>query len=136
MKKLTAQWVRKAEADLLLAGKARQIKPPLHDLFCFHCQQAAEKYLKACLQERAIDPPRTHNLLRLLDLLLPSDPALRALRRGMKSLSRYAVDFRYPGASATARQARSAVAWAERVRFEIRFRLGLSARQPRRRKSP
>ena len=28
-----------------------QNKPPLNDLNCFHCQQSAENYLKALLQE-------------------------------------------------------------------------------------
>ena len=28
-----------------------QNKPPLNDLICFHCQQSAENYLKALLQE-------------------------------------------------------------------------------------
>ena len=32
-----------------------QSKPPLNDLICFHCQQSAEKYLKALLQERGLD---------------------------------------------------------------------------------
>ncbi len=45
MKRTTASWVRKAEEDI---GGARDLaarKPPGRNLVCFHCQQAAEKYL-------------------------------------------------------------------------------------------
>jgi HEPN domain-containing protein len=117
--------VRKAEADLLGARSLSREKPPLHDLTCFHCQQSAEKYLKALLQELGIVPPRTHHLEDLLHLLLPSDPKLRILRRQLVSLSRFAVDFRYPGFNATKRHASIALRYAERIRLEIRTRLGL-----------
>lgn len=125
MKKQTIRWVRKAEADLTGVRRLLQIKPPLRDLVCFHCQQAAEKYLKALLLEYNASIPRTHNLESLLILLFPHDPTLVALRRGLVSLSRYAADYRYPGESATTRQAQAALRWAERVRGELRQRLGI-----------
>jgi HEPN domain-containing protein len=49
MKKLTMEWVRKAEADLRVVRKIYKATPLLRDETCFHCQQAAEKYLKAVL---------------------------------------------------------------------------------------
>ena len=51
MKKLTAEWVRKAEADYRLAVKLGRGSEPFHDQRCFHCQQATEKYLKALMEE-------------------------------------------------------------------------------------
>jgi HEPN domain-containing protein len=98
---------------------------PSYDLLCFACQQAAEKYLKALIQELGLLPPRTHNLEHLLDMLLPHDASLGLLRRGLKGLARYAVDFRYPGANATKRQVESALRLTGRIRREIRQRLGL-----------
>jgi HEPN domain-containing protein len=92
---------------------------------CFHCQQAAEKYLKALLQERGAVVPRTHDLDRLLLSLLPQDAKLRPLRRGLRALTRYAVEYRYPYERATGRQMESALRVAERVRAEVRARLGL-----------
>ena len=77
MKRLTAQWVRKAEDDIRGARSLEQSKPPLNDLICFHCQQSAEKYLKALLQEWGLVPPRIHDLVKLLNLLLPHDATLR-----------------------------------------------------------
>jgi HEPN domain-containing protein len=100
-------------------------KPPLHDLLCFHCQQAAEKYLKALLQEKGGFVPHVHDLEDLLNLLLPSEPALRKLTRGLVFLTQFAVDYRYPGENATSRQAKSALRWVERARSEIRNCLGL-----------
>lgn len=99
--------------------------PPLHDGVCFHCQQAAEKYLKAFLQEHSTPFRRTHDLEELLDLAVILDAALKGLRRGLRFLSNFAVDYRYPGKSATKRRSNSAARWAERIRQEIRKRLTL-----------
>jgi HEPN domain-containing protein len=127
MKRLTKEWVRKAEADLAVVARIRRADPPLRDETCFHCQQAAEKYLKALLQEAVPAVPRTHNLLELLNLLLPHDATLKGLQRGLRSLRRYAVDYRYPGFRANSRQAQAAIRHAERIRVEFRKRLGLPA---------
>ena len=51
MKRQTAKWVHKAERDWEVAHKLAGEGPPPRDIVCFHCQQAAEKYLKALLQE-------------------------------------------------------------------------------------
>lgn len=125
MKRQIAKWVRKAEEDWLGAHALARRKPPLRDLACFHCQQAAEKYLKALLQEAGAVVPKTHNLRDLLILLLPHDATLRPLMRILKSLSHYAVHYRYPGIRATTRQMRSALRHAESVRREARSRLDL-----------
>lgn len=121
----TAQWVRYAEEDLQGARDLAARKPPLRNLACFHCQQAAEKYLKALLQENGLLVPKTHELEDLLDLLLPHDATLAGLRRSLRSLSPYAVNFRYPGVRATTRRMRTALRQAERVCGEVRARLGL-----------
>jgi HEPN domain-containing protein len=92
----------------------------VHDAVCFHCQQAAEKYLKALLCEAGLTVPRTHNLVALLPLVEPSAPQLRGLRRGLDFLTRFAVDTRYPGDSASQRQAASAIRWAGKVRTSCR----------------
>lgn len=109
MKRLTAEWVRKAEADLLAATKLARDGVRLHDPVCFHRQQAAEKYMKALLQELGAIVPRTHNLVDLLGLVAPHYPQFRRFRRPLNSLTRFAVDTRYPGESATKRQAASAL---------------------------
>jgi HEPN domain-containing protein len=62
MKPLTEEWVRKADGDFLAAQQLfRSRNAPLFDAACFHCQQCAEKYLKAILQENDKPIPKIHN---------------------------------------------------------------------------
>jgi HEPN domain-containing protein len=125
MKKLTAEWVKKAEDDFRVAQRLLRGRVQFPDQICFHCQQAIEKYLKAMLQEAGVPFPKTHDILQLIDLLIPIDRTLRRLRRGSRRLTRYAVDYRYPGLHTTVRQARAAYAKGTLFRAEIRKRLGL-----------
>jgi len=69
----------------------------MHDQVCFHCQQAAEKYLKALMEEQGQPIPKTHDLEVLLTSLSPAFPGLLSLQRGLLILVDYAVDTRYPG---------------------------------------
>ena len=55
MKPSTLEWIKKAESDYQLAlALSRRRKVTFHDQGCFHCQQCAEKYLKARLEEAGI----------------------------------------------------------------------------------
>ncbi|MCI0380489.1 MAG: HEPN domain-containing protein [Gemmataceae bacterium] len=125
MKKATRQWVRKAESDYSLAAKLGRAKSePFHDERCFHCQQSAEKYLKAIMTEHGLAVPKSHNLDDLFSLL--HQLSLRLQRRGLIFLSDFAVGVRYPGKNATKRQAASAFRWAGRVRSVCRAHLGIA----------
>lgn len=128
MKKMTREWLRKAEADFLLAEQLALGKRSFHDQLCFLCQQCAEKYLKALLEEQGQPVPRTHMLRDLQNLLLPFVPSLRSYSRGLTFLTRFAVGTRYPGDDATKRQATAAFRWAMRVRTECRSILGVVTR--------
>ena len=116
MKKKTAEWVDKAEADYRFAARSVRAQDPFHDRRCFLCQQSAEKYLKALLEEQGRPIPRTHILRDLLALLSPHYPSLRTFTRGLKYLTRFAVGIRYPGQSASKAQTEAALRWAGRVR--------------------
>src|SRR5947209_1992944 len=131
MKRTTREWVHKAESDFRLAGVIAAGSEPFHDEQCFHCQQAAEKYLKALLAELSQPVPKTHVLKSLLALLLPHHASLAGLRRGCTFLTRFAVETRYPGDHANKRQATSALRWATRVRTQVRALLGIRERRPR-----
>lgn len=115
MKRLTAEWVQKAESDFLAAKTLAGEDLPLHDAVCFHCQQSSEKYLKALLKEASAAIPRTHELTALLSLV-SRYYHLRGLMRGLEFLTRFAVETRYPGKSASKRQATAALRWAAKVR--------------------
>ena len=127
MHRHTAQWVSKAEEDMAAARALAGQTPPPRNAVCFHSQQAVEKYFKALLQELGAAVPRTHDMEDLLDLLLPHDATLAPLRRRVAGLTKYVVEYRYPGTRATTRQMLSALRIAQRVRREIRARLGLPA---------
>jgi HEPN domain-containing protein len=116
MKRATREWVRKAEADWKGAQRLARGSEPLHDLVCFHCQQAVEKYLKALLEELAANIPKTHDLEKLLSLLIPHHASLRSQRRGTRFLTEFAVSPRYPGDNATKRDSQSALRWGHRLR--------------------
>jgi HEPN domain-containing protein/predicted nucleotidyltransferase len=85
-------------ATVLREFRAR--KNPNYDGLCFHAQQCAEKYLKACLSETGIPFGKTHDLNALLDQVLPIEPTWESFRRSLAYLSEYSVSFRYPGESA------------------------------------
>jgi len=86
------------------------------------------------LEELGLSEEKTHELERLLTLLLPYHPSLRSLRRGLKFLTNLAVAIRYPGDMASKRQAASALRWAGKVRDACRTLLGVQS-SSRRRKS-
>lgn len=127
MNALTAEWVEKAEEDYLAATHMLRMRVNLtYDVVCFHAQQSAEKYLKAFLQEQGAAFPKTHELSELLGLCLPYDTNFGSLRASLDSLVHYAVDYRYPGASANKDEAREAIKDLKAVRTFTRKKLGLT----------
>lgn len=90
-------WLHKAEQDLAAARALSAGESPLWDIVVYHAQQAAEKYLKALLVRRAIQPPRTHDLVLLLTLCVATAPGLVGLADDCAFLSPLAVLSRYPG---------------------------------------
>jgi HEPN domain-containing protein len=126
MNEVTHEWVTKADndfysADLLLhSGDV-----PLTDTACFHCQQCAEKYLKAYLTEHLIRFERTHVLADLLALCLPLDRGFRKIANDLDSLEGYAVAIRYPGAIVSVKLAQEAFRTAKRIRKFMRSKLGI-----------
>ena len=125
MRRLTAQWVRKAESDFGVANLIAGGSDPHHDEVCFHSQQCIEKYLKALLVEIGLSVPRTHILEDVITMLLPNFSILRSFRKGARFLTRFAVATRYPGKNATKREATSALRWAGKIRMAARTLLGL-----------
>ena len=64
---LLEEWVDKAEGDYksaVILNRTRKGTP--YDSVCYHCQQSAEKYLKAYLILQGAIPRRTHDLEVLL----------------------------------------------------------------------
>jgi len=68
----------------------------------FHCQQAAEKLLKAWLTQRAQPFPRTHNLLTLLELVEAAGGKPPPDLQEVDTLTPYGVFLRYDEPAADA----------------------------------
>ncbi len=125
MNPITLEWIEKAEGDYTTVLLLDQSPIASKDVICFHAQQCIEKYLKAWLQEANIPVPRTHNLEELLRLIVSTIPAWTSWQSDFLTLSHHAVDFRYPGKSATAENASHAVKTCKMVRKAVRSELKL-----------
>ena len=69
MKKLAEDWVFFAERDFETAEILIKNENPFTNIIAFHCQQAVEKYLKAYLVEKNIPIIKTHDLIKLNDMI-------------------------------------------------------------------
>ena len=92
---LVRQWLAKVEHDLAAVERALQ-PPPIADVAVFHCQQAAEKALKAYLTWHDQPFRKTHLLQELVRQCAALDPAFAALAAAAATLTPYASEFRYP----------------------------------------
>ena len=126
MTPLTAEWVANEGDRATALRELHADYAPNYDAVCFHTQQFIEKYLKARLQEANIGIEKTHNLSRLLDLLLPVEPTWDMLRSYLLALTLYAINFRYPGDSANKEEAREAMRLCRKIRLRVRRGMGLT----------
>jgi len=127
MKPITAEWVAKAEADFATVQRESRVrKKPNYDGICFHCQQCAEKYLKARLCEAEIPFGKIHDLVALLEQVLEVQPEWEIFREDLAYLSDFAIAFRYPGESADKKAAVEAKRLCGSFRGIARGVLGLS----------
>ena len=94
---LVRQWIVKADLDYRTAERLLQDEDPIRESIAFHCQQAAEKFMKAFLVANQVAFPKTHSIGRLLDLVTTIDPELTAALESAESLTPFGVEIRYPG---------------------------------------
>lgn len=126
MKPLTREWVEKAEQDWgSLHREIRARKNPNYDAACFFAQQCVEKYIKARLVEADIYFKKVHDLSYLLSLTKSIEPLWMSYEEEMRLLTDYAVEFRYPGASADLDIAKLARKICKSFRTTARQSLGL-----------
>ncbi|MFO7975455.1 MAG: HEPN domain-containing protein [Candidatus Hydrogenedentota bacterium] len=124
------RWVEKTEHDLRTAECVLEIIDDCPtDTVCFHCQQCAEKYLKALLIATRVDFPRTHDLV-LLRNISAKNTNLTLRPEDVQPLNRYSVEARYPRDwdPIDRDEATKAVTMATHVRDTIRALLPREAR--------
>lgn len=93
---IARQWLAKARNDLLNADNNLNSDDVPTDTVCFHCQQAAEKLLKAYLAGNGQIYPITHDLFLIMEKILPLNNDAERLRDSLAILMPYAVEIRYP----------------------------------------
>jgi HEPN domain-containing protein len=126
MKPAAREWVRCAEEDFDVASALlRRRTRTAANSICFHAQQCVEKYLKGRIEEGGRNVPRTHDLVSLLQLLIPIEPLWASLAPTLRRLNDCGVKFRYPGHVATKAEARDALKACRTVRSDVRGSLGL-----------
>ena len=64
-KTMVARWIGKADTDYRTAERLIRDAGLFREPIAFHCQQAAEKYLKAFLVSRRVEFAKTHDLRHL-----------------------------------------------------------------------
>ena len=89
-------WLFLAERDLTVAEYlAKNMRPIPTEIIAFHCQQAAEKYLKGVLAFLGKEPPYTHDLPELCKLIENYRPAFVSISSQCTIITNFSVQPRY-----------------------------------------
>jgi len=89
-------WLARAKSDLALA-RAPLPEGALYEDLCFHCQQAAEKAIKAVYQHKGWPFRYTHDLVELIAELKNRGLTISPQIEQAVLLTTYAWENRYPG---------------------------------------
>ena len=93
---IAAAWLRKAGHDLEAARRIPAVREDCpYDTVCFHCQQAAEKPLKAWMTASGQAAPKTHDLEPLYIAASATLNASLPPLAEIVSLNPYGVQVRY-----------------------------------------
>jgi HEPN domain-containing protein len=127
MKKITSEWVEKAEGDYKVALRESAAQDPVYDVVCFHCHQCLEKYLKAILVENNVEFEKIHDLEALMYICKEFLPALERNRDNLIWLTQFSVRVRYPGFSSKKKDTQKALSVVRKLRTIIRNYFQLEA---------
>src|SRR3989344_4846914 len=94
-KKIIQEWLLTAEKDLKIA-KEDIDKPERRQDVSFHCQQSAEKFLKAFIIFKNLEFRPTHDLETLLQICSQQNKEFGSIRTECKMLSPFYIGARYP----------------------------------------
>ncbi|MES1181061.1 MAG: HEPN domain-containing protein [Verrucomicrobiota bacterium] len=96
---LVRDWLTRADHDLRSARALAALEDTLLDTAIYHCQQAAEKSMKAWLQSKDDPFPKTHDIGRLVKQAEKLNPGFSQFEKAASVLTPYVSAFRYPGGS-------------------------------------
>lgn len=90
------EWVNYSEKDYIAAQFLMTAANPPIEIICYHCQQSAEKLLKAFLIKNDIIPSRTHDLNLLVNECIKIENTVSILKKECNRLNDFGVNTRYP----------------------------------------
>jgi len=95
-KNTPGEWILLAEGDLSVAEHlAATMSPTPTAAIVFHCQQAAEKYLKGALTILGEEPPYTHDLVLLYNRSEKYRPSYVKIFSSCSIITQFSVQPRY-----------------------------------------
>jgi len=95
-KKEHLEWIELAEQDLNSGIYLMNMVPKPLEIICYHCQQSAEKYLKAFLVKNEEQIVRTHDLTVLHLKCKTIDSDIDKIKKECANLTNFSVNIRYP----------------------------------------
>lgn len=95
-KELLRSWLTKAASDLRSARVLGSADDAPLDTAIYHCQQTAEKAVKAFLVSKEISPEKTHDMRKLTLEAAVHEPRFNEVMDMAVALTPYAWEFRYP----------------------------------------
>ena len=90
------EWYKFADMDLAAAEYLKTMVPTPIEIICYHCQQAAEKYLKGFLASCGEAIQKTHDLVLLNKRCQKHNKAFTRLENACLFLTDFGVAIRYP----------------------------------------
>jgi len=91
------EWLQYANNDLIVAKHCfNDLNPKQTEIASYHCQQCAEKSLKAFLLFKNTEPPKIHDLKVLNKLCQDIDSSFTEIVIQCAHLTPYGVTVRYP----------------------------------------
>jgi HEPN domain-containing protein len=125
---IAKQWIVKGDHDLGTAKVTYLHIPEYIDTVTFHCQQAVEKYLKSYLIFKSVTFRFSHDLIYLLELIVPDDPDFESYFDIVSELQSYAVEVRYPNEtiSISKDKVENAMEMAKEIRTLITGKMGIN----------
>jgi HEPN domain-containing protein len=92
MKPVVKEWLDYANKDLKAADLLIS-DPTLTTTACFHSQQCVEKCMKAVIETKGQNPPKSHDLIRLYGMV---EDAVHLDEDKLAKLNEIYIDSRYP----------------------------------------
>jgi HEPN domain-containing protein len=90
------EWIKIADDDFDSAEILNQAFRKHYEIICYHCAQAAEKYLKGYLEYKDIATEKTHNLSYLNSICIEQDNRFINIKTECDFINKFSNDIRYP----------------------------------------